>query len=490
MQKTNFKENLTFHFGLPNDNENSEEFSRSFNKSLGLKTFSGCWAEIDLNSPQINEFLIEVNKQREVRNAEFIGFCHLTQSLPEDKEYEWYEVKSESSLWEYIDFYKYDNIDMENVKAYKIDPTADVANGGFYNSYVSERFKALVENEGFTGLNFLWIKDIGKYEAKQWYTPVALSPIGKGIDHPWFDTSTLIGSDSWQPLNEPFRTGVYHFNNKQIKNEIKIENEITRKIIDLFEKVELTIVSTRKYLKQFLPNSDFAFYWNQEDVIKNGITRKQRGLCINNRVKKRLLEKRILTSSEFQPLHIVENFDNIEILDSSGEYPEPLYSMGQIEKVRDYLSNEFAKFCKRERPKYAVKFKEALKHLKKAKKKRDGDFQKGLKINDLTVPEVYREVLKITNGGILDLEVTIHAYNDLKPFGDEIKGILERYGDIKEKYFHFGFSPSGDWFSLNISQSSDDYLTVVRFSHETNDIIHKWKNIAFFISDVLTGFYE
>src|SRR6266404_1365698 len=43
--------------------------------------------------------------------------------------------------------------------------------------WVSERFKAFVEANCLKGLEFIWVTDIGKFRATQWYQPIALHSI-------------------------------------------------------------------------------------------------------------------------------------------------------------------------------------------------------------------------------------------------------------------------------------------------------------------------
>ena len=70
---------------------------------------------------------------------------------------------------------------------------------------MSEQVKALVEREGLSGLELLWLPDVGRAEAMQWYLPIPAEPLGRGLDHPWFDPSSLNreGRDPNRATNEP-----------------------------------------------------------------------------------------------------------------------------------------------------------------------------------------------------------------------------------------------------------------------------------------------
>src|SRR5262249_8386587 len=57
--------------------------------------------------------------------------------------------------------------------------------------YVSERFKAVVEANRLTGIEFVWCHDVGRCRAPQWYLLVSYQFLGRGVDHPWIDINKL-----------------------------------------------------------------------------------------------------------------------------------------------------------------------------------------------------------------------------------------------------------------------------------------------------------
>lgn len=65
-----------------------------------------------------------------------------------------------------------------------------VAHGG-WEHYVSEAFRAAVEEEGLTGLEFLWVRDVGRFRAPQRYEALPPAALGRGLDHPWFDRTAF-----------------------------------------------------------------------------------------------------------------------------------------------------------------------------------------------------------------------------------------------------------------------------------------------------------
>src|ERR1035437_2789816 len=76
------------------DFEVSDAFSKKFIHSLGLKAQSGCWSEIDLDSPVINDFLDKAGALIDEGKAVFYGSNQLIQQLIDDDiiPWEWYEL--------------------------------------------------------------------------------------------------------------------------------------------------------------------------------------------------------------------------------------------------------------------------------------------------------------------------------------------------------------------------------------------------------------
>jgi hypothetical protein len=250
-----------------------DAFSAGFIHSLGLKVDSGCWSTIDLRSPRIDEFIARSSQLIHDGTATFYGINHLNLAWQEegDTPVEWYQIVGRSR----IDCNR-SRHDIETVRADRMARDIHLAFGMFSNPYVSERFKDVVETNCLTGIEFVWLQDLGKYQAAQWYIPVAQYPMGRGVDHPWFDSRTLKGSDSWQPLSPRFRTGAWSFDSNQIRKNLKLAYPYPE-LFELYKAYpegvlcHLGIRSYRTYVRRFLPTTDFAFVWTQEDQIEDPV---------------------------------------------------------------------------------------------------------------------------------------------------------------------------------------------------------------------------
>ncbi|MBI3510475.1 MAG: SMI1/KNR4 family protein [Bacteroidetes bacterium] len=495
------KENLQFRIELVNNprSPESDKFARDFVHSLGLKTHSGTWSNIELDSPRIDDFISESKNLIKNNYARFNGFCGLAQYIIEDEQTnsEWYELSPGKSM----SIAEYGEI--ITCKADRMPPGIHIASGWSYNVYVSEKFKDAVQANQLTGLDFIWLKDTGRFKSLQWFLPVILNPLGRGIDHPWFDRKTLKGSGSNQPLNSQFRCGVNHFSSGQIKTNIVLDDK-RREIIDLFDKEHFFIVSYKTYLKKFLPSCDFAFIWHQEDEKRksDGFIHKQRSLCVNKKAKDILLKTKLISESELYPIRIIEDAGDAEILDGKGDLPTPFFTYSNItlEGLKKKLDVEWEKYTRKVRPEKILKLKDVLKLLVKDKKNRPEDFHKRLSEKELMaskaeLPGGWIEILKKTNGVCLNAECTLVPYSEINKFSEEKKTDSDNvWEDYPENYprnlIHVAYSINGDWYSLTLNTDSQIDSKVLRISHEECQPIEEWGTIAEFLFDMLTGDYD
>src|SRR5258708_16221847 len=134
---------------------------------------------IDLDSPKLPE-LVRCLEEFHKSKAASLSCPEFVQRLSddEDSQIEWFllDPKDEG------EFYSGKRADLPTCKADRFKPGTHVA-GLDTDLAVSEQFKAVVEGRKRTGLEFLWMKDIGKYRAPQWFLPIACEPLGRGLDH-------------------------------------------------------------------------------------------------------------------------------------------------------------------------------------------------------------------------------------------------------------------------------------------------------------------
>ena len=100
-------------------------------------------------------------------------------------------------------------------------------------AYVSEDFKRAVEQYQFTGVEFIWLRDTSRRPARQWYRIIPHNPIGRGLDHDWFDPRTLAGRDL-QASDPVKRRGVNIFPQRQFKQGVGFGDPVKDGLLALF----------------------------------------------------------------------------------------------------------------------------------------------------------------------------------------------------------------------------------------------------------------
>jgi hypothetical protein len=501
------KDNLTFHIApLGSDRlsfEESDAFSRTFIHSLGLRVQSGCWSDIDLDSPAIDDFMDRAAALITERKAEFFGYNLLRQTLLSSPEapLSWYRLRPQVFLYT-------DSLDggVEAFKAYTTRPDIHIAMGPTNSQalYVSESFKTVVEECALTGIDFVWVKDTGKYRARQWFIPVALEPMGRGIDHPWFDPRKLKGSDSWQPRSAEYRTGVWRFDIHQLRRGLSFANPIHRRLLDVYSASrrpsELYIDSFLRFLGEHAPLTDFAYVWREEDKDRGGSPLRARDLCLSARARQVLLDHRVVTENDLEGVALLDEAPpGCRKLDGIAPLPKPVHTPEEIHDIRRRLEPAWQGHLAVQKPTRAVKLADALALLRREKKKRPDDFRPGLGRSKRAslgpfLPADWLEVLGVCNGGLLNDRCQVAPLEELPDLDEEKRGLVASNFDdypYDSPHVPVAAADNGDWFSLAFREDEADAgCRVVRVSHEDLSILFTWDSIAVFVHDMLAGFYD
>jgi hypothetical protein len=374
-------------------------------------------------------------------------------------------------------------------------PNIHTATGWSYVPFLSEKFKFVVEKHNLSGLGFLWLIDKGRYQAAQWYAPVAQKPLGRGIDHPWFDPATLKG-DGWdQPKHPIFRTGTHRFYLNQIKKNIHFDNEKHSNLLNLFQPFELTIISYRRLLRQYLPDTNFAFVWDDMNHRSNGGIFRARYLCMNQKAKEILIRERVINRNEYEPILILDEVPEDSILlDGSTTYPSPAFSEQEMVLLKEYLDEKWQKHIATPKPVRQTTIKEVLSLLRKSKKNQPDDYKKGVskkKINAVPIelPEYWAGILVISNGAMLNTDCTIIPAEEIKSFQEEKQAYIKTiYDEYPHQFLAIGYGADGDWFVLDSSGDFKVDCKVHRISHEDLSIVESWDSIPIFIYDMLSDY--
>ncbi|AFQ43884.1 SMI1/KNR4 family protein [Desulfosporosinus meridiei] len=478
------KEELTFRIERFECSENEKyAFSKEFIRSLGLRVESGVWSTLNLSSPVSNDFITKSEELITNGIAKLIGI--LKQTIVEDEEdkVEWYKLISKN------EFYFESVNEIITCKADRIPQNIHLASGFYYNQFVSEEFIKTVQEYDLKGLEWVWIKDIGRYKSKQWYLPVAMEAIGRGIDHPWWDPINIRGSHMLRP--QQYRHGIWEFYKKEMHEFIRFDNSNQKGVLSLFNPKELEIRSYERFLSKFIPDADFAYIWRGKD---QGWAR-WRGLYISKKAKDILLKHKLISQRDIEPIQILTEVpEGCDILDGKEDVPLPFYNLLELQEIKQKLAVEWNEYSLKSKPIKVIQIMDSIKLLRVSKKTRSEDFNKAITKSEIEtlnalIPGYWIDVLKVSNGGFLNSECTYVNTRDLVEFNIETqKYLMNVNDDYPLTHLHFAHSPDGDWYSFDIRQTPMQDCIVHRISHETCHPIETWESISAFLNDMLTDY--
>ncbi len=497
---------------------------RKLYNSIGLKLFSYAWAEVDITGESIkllNKFFDDLSNE----NIGYPGDGYLFEHLEENelKSVEWYIIGTPSTN---IDFSLWS--DYPECRAYKHSPFIHIQERHF----ISEKFRKVVEKNNLTGLEFLWINDKGKYKANQWYSAIAHNPIGHGIDHPWVsfekhkqklirDTEWIVSSLEDNGLNDliqkersnsekereiefgpVFRRGISSFG-KSACIDGKPSDVTLREFLKRFPNSDsgLKINGVKRFLNKTLPSTDFGYFWNCIDGINpERKMRKFRNLCVNRKAKEILLNNRLITDKQCEPVIIYENVPYKHKLIDSKSYPGPVWSEEEMIILRKKEKTLIEKFKSKDLLIRKPSLNNSIKLLRQSKKERPGDFKKGMPIKKLEsanlklsykLPGDWLSILLITNGGYLninnDTDCEVVPIAQIDEFNKELVQIrCEDSDDFINEYTYFAKDICGNSYAFNKKPNVElQNCGISLISHEDFTIQMNWESIEDFIESII-----
>lgn len=376
---------------------------------------------------------------------------------------------------------------------YRMSPTqtpackADKAPPGAHMMYqlVSEKFKAVVEANGFSGAEFLWMQDVGKCKAMQWYKLVPQYRIGLGFDHPWFDPAK---ADELQTKNGEPIISIRQFRNDQLRPGVAFTEPWKNKFIQLCSPGCLTYCFPEPVLREFLPQSDFA-------------VAAERHICVTRRVRDVLLRERLIQQMETGPLLITDTAPpGVKCYDTKEIWMRPVVSPEELRLIKENEAKLWAKHLANPKPPRVPSLDRSLKLLKKAKKNAPDDFECKASPADIAavnaalpypLPAAWEKVLAVAEvfmfaGG----EFEVVLLSRLVEYQNETRDCLET-GDpaaMPSKVLFFTHGAGGDFHCFDLdSLQPDGECRVLLISHEKMEPEAEWPSIAEFIEETFSG---
>jgi hypothetical protein len=390
------------------------------------------------------------------------------------------------------------------VKADRMKPGVHVA-GWTQLVYVSERFKAVVEAHRLTGIEFVWCRDVGKYRALQWYLPICQKFLGRGLDHPWIDTAKLRTIDPRSRRGQDSALAEYY------KRDAGPADPDLQKVLRLLRSMEMMkrppdFDSFPRFLRRYLPDTDFAFTIKNVTWDEKGSFSRHRGLAMNRKARNALKANRIVTDELCDAVLILERPPKgVENLDRRFGPAEPGFSPEQMARISELEAAAWAKHLANPKPSRAPDLARSLGLLRSRKRyvptsfarpatpKAIGDAAKALEVN---IPAAWQKALRISNGGKIDNNPLASGYACLiipaeklaKSRQEEVSYYRDLGTELGKSQLVVMQTEVGDSIWLDTGRRKrDDDCRVVLMSHETGEEQREWLSIADFLEELLTA---
>jgi hypothetical protein len=459
--------------GVPLDCSDEVSYRKQLADSLGLEIRHFAWINCELSWPRLPELVDRL------KSDIASGLIQMGAGYSEER----FDTSAPQCEW------------------FKLTPAANIARAdamlpdfhvaGRYGGcpFVSERFREIAEAAGLTGIEFLWVTDESRFRANQWYRAFATQPLGRGLDHSWFDAATLEGGGSFQWTDPEFRTGVWLFKNDQFKSDAIDGNSAGDRMLRLFPPKALTVHSFRRVLRDSLPSTDFAYVWDS----KPG-----RPLCFNRKARDVLVRGGLLREDEYTGIEVLNEVPaGSARIDSVASCPPPFYSTETLRDLRMKEKAALSEFRSNPLPERSDDLDRSI-ELLKACLEENQSLQHGLKpvtarrLQRLSrelpfpLPDAWQRVLSIASGGYLPGDVYITPVAEL-PKHHALQQTAIEPGDptFGQKLLHVAKTGGGDWFSLVVEVRDSIDVPVLQTDHEADRVARRWETVAAFLEEMV-----
>lgn len=431
--------------------EEAYSASRTFLKELGLKGDSVGWCEIENPTPEkVSEIFSKAKEEKFRIRGEY------ELSLSPDYESEWYEITG-SRIPETLhvtdcEIYECDDkkFYLCSIKAFTMPRAAKIIGNTRcdFSCFREDVVKAVTE-KGFSGVQFLWIPDKGRYKAEYQYYDVFPEKL-----LPWCYENIYDASD-------------YDIKSKDFDNLTQVSRIITENYRAL--RLDLPLAVERS----LLPDSDFAGIYSR-------LTHNHR-LLVKKYVRDFLIEKDYLKKDYFSPVLVVDNIAQSEAkplvkIESGKLSPIP-------QEIKDEIDKQYKKHLRKDKPERKSTEKLALQALRIAKKENAELFGKRAseKLLVKAIDERLVPYYKTANGGVISDEYRFYSVDEAKENTAEFwtQQKTENTDIIPEGAVVIGQAMDGEYIIL----MSDG--KVVRYEVGQWGFSYEWNNIeSFFVEEI------
>ena len=431
-----------------------EQYAKNiaFVHSLGRKCDCVGWSELKPDDPDAEHILQQIAAFCKADGWTARGLYTREYA---DFETDWFEI--DGSYFKDDTKGDYEEIPARNgellktcsIKAYRELTVAPKCWGS--NLYVPERFYRVCRENSLTGLDFLWVKDVGKHAAEQYFEVFGTHRISR-VAVAWdlrkgkHDLRKLGPDGGWLPrLCEVFHNWT----------QINLPH---------------------CYLKEDMPTDGIAYAYIPSSFDCCGLYQ----VLVHKDVAQLLLREKALPAGILKPVPVLDRVLSGYTLYETSDYPRPTDALMR-QSILDCEALQ-----RKDRPLWSVPEKEALKILRNAKKERKEDFGKKL-------PKAKMEALAETSYAPM---LPYYAVSDGGPLSDEYRLLSVAESRLKTEEFYQALEkeelleekPEG--IVICTCANGDRVLllhdgSVIRFSHEAPEVCAQWPSLPQFMVDAL-----
>jgi hypothetical protein len=471
--------------------------------------------EIEATPAHVAE-LLKLLRQWRKEGARVNGFAYGEELVDDEKTpVEWFTIWPTGTHYEHFENW-WDNLERPietldrylSVRADRMKPGVHVA-GTNLQVYVSERFKAVVEANRLTGIEFAWCRDIGKHRALQWFLPICPNCLGRGLDAEWIDASKFNGK-GYQTLDPRGRHGQSVADPDQYKPDAGPADAAVRELLAKLRSMELTKGPPEyrfvpRFLRKHLPETNFACTILDMAEHYEDLLHRHRGLALDRRARDVLQAQGLVQEEHCRPVLIVGRPPGgVENLDRRYGPPEPAFSPEQFALIRELEAQAWAEHVAHPKPPRAADLGRSLALLRLAKRRATASFAKPATQKSLDeaadalgvqIPQAWQKVLRIAGGGRIENCALADGHacliTPIQKLAKECRAELAYYREIGAELLDSQIAVMttefGDSVWLDTSQpNGDGDCRVVLMSHETGEESREWHSVAEFLEEVLS----
>lgn len=458
--------------------QSTRKFSVNWNKKNKLKTSPQRFdiGVLEVNGKGYNQFL--KNAKILKKSGGYIHF-HMINEIYENEYTNWYNIdlnqRGLDKLFERY-FYKESYKQNPQIDASLIPDNIDILSDGNC-ILVSERFRNICLENNLKGIDFIWVKDVGKYKSRQFFKLVIFNTMGIGLQHPLYDETTRHAYENCP--EQIIFIDIFSDKTSEILGDfIKDMRDIT---YEEYGTVEFCL--NERFYKNTLPNTDFAYYNREDGIFYFYISKKALEILKTNGIS---------VSTNYAVIEEDKFSLNKKYLTGGKEF----YLEGNIEEKIKISMEEYNIFLKNKKTQKKIDSKSIIKYLKENKKINKKDYASGIsKMKTEELKGVYSEdlikIYSISNGFYLNnnYEVYFIPHELIKEYTSNLMEFFRENQKLKDIFSRDNINISK---AIVICQGAggDHYVMldnkkILKIDHEEFENYRLWNNIYEFMSSVI-----